>query len=267
MSPNTSKSSAFTLVEVLVVIAIIAILMAILMPALRAARDRGARLHCASNTRTLLVAWFMYAQDHNYRLVNPKVKSEGAIRASNEPLPWVLVPDSSYASLKEKMEAIKKGALFPYVSKSIEVYRCPADQRIRGLLAASYRTYSIIDGAGGGSWPGHVSIQNMTEIKRPAEKYIFVEDYDPRGMNLGSWTMDIAGQAWVDPLALWHGPRTTLGFADLHVELHPWHDNSFIRWCRSGIDQPGSFSFGMRPPEDDRQDLDCMIRYFVRRSP
>jgi prepilin-type N-terminal cleavage/methylation domain-containing protein/prepilin-type processing-associated H-X9-DG protein len=261
------KRHGFTLIELLVVIAIIALLMGILMPALRAARDHGKRMHCASNTRTLSLAWVMYAENFDYRLVNPKVKSEESIKISNEPLPWVLIPEDEHASVEAKTQAIQKGALYPYVGKSVDVYRCPADQRIRNPYQDAFRTYSIMDGAAGGSWPSHVSVKKLTEIERPAEKYIFVEDYDPRGLNMGSWTMDVGGRAWLDPLAIWHNRRSTLGFADGHVDIHPWHDKTFLDWCQSGIDNPGSFSFGHSPPEEDREDLDWMIRYFVRKSP
>ena len=262
------KREGFTLIELLVVIAIIALLMGILMPALRAARDHGKRMHCGSNTRTLSLAWIMYAEEFDYRLVNSKAKTVGEY--SNNPNmdhPWVLVPDKSHATVEEKVDALKKGALFPYTGKTEEVYRCPADQRLRMLNVDAYRTYSLVDGVNGGSWPSHVSIKKLTEINRPAEKYIIVEDYDPRGYNMGSWTMDIGGRAWMDPLAIWHNRRSTLGFADGHVDIHPWHDRTFLDWCQSGIDSPGSFSFGHSPPEDDREDLDWMIKYFIRKSP
>ncbi|MBN2181458.1 MAG: type II secretion system protein [Sedimentisphaerales bacterium] len=262
-----TKKDGFTLIELLVVIAIIAVLMGILMPGLNAAKDHAKRMHCASNIRTLSMAWGMYAEEFDYSLVNPKVKSAESINLSNEPLPWALVPENDYASLEEKTEAIKKGALYPYVGKSVDVYRCPADKRIKNSVQGAFRTYSIIDGAGGGSWPSHVSVKKLTEIVRPAEKYIFVEDYDPRGTNLGSWTMYITERAWMDPLAIWHNRRSTLGFADGHADIHPWHDKTFLEWCQTGIDRPGSFSFEHYPPEDDREDLDWMIQYFVRKSP
>ncbi|MBN2130389.1 MAG: prepilin-type N-terminal cleavage/methylation domain-containing protein, partial [Sedimentisphaerales bacterium] len=242
------KKHGFTLIELLVVISIIAVLMAVLMPSLRAARDHAKRMHCASNVRTLSLAWGMYSEDFDYRLVNPKVDTAESIRISNKPLPWALVPEDEHASVEEKTEALKAGALYPYVGKSVAVYRCPADQRLRNPYIGAFRTYSIMDGAAGGSWPSHVSVKRLTEITRPAEHYIFVEDYDPRGVNMGSWTMFVEEGAWLDPLAIWHNRRSTLGFADGHVEIHPWHDTTFLAWCRSGIDTPGSFVFEHSPP-------------------
>ena len=61
---------AFTLIELLVVIAIIAILMAVLMPALKRAREGGKRAACLSNLKQLTLAWNMYADENDDRLVN-----------------------------------------------------------------------------------------------------------------------------------------------------------------------------------------------------
>jgi len=64
------KRTGFTLMELLVVIAIIAILMAILMPALQRAREQGKRAVCLSNLKQLALAWSVYADENDDKIVN-----------------------------------------------------------------------------------------------------------------------------------------------------------------------------------------------------
>ena len=59
------SKSAFTLVELLVVISIIAMLLAVLLPALGNARGLARRAQCGSDLKQLMLAWFMYADNNN----------------------------------------------------------------------------------------------------------------------------------------------------------------------------------------------------------
>src|SRR4030042_774942 len=120
---------AFTLIELLVVIAIIAILMAVLMPALHRAREGGKRASCLSNLKQLTLAWNMYADENDEKLVN------GATGYSNtnqswgdhrNELAWVNGYDNS--NWDAQMTGIRTGALYP-IMKNEKIYRCPTGRR------------------------------------------------------------------------------------------------------------------------------------------
>ncbi len=59
-----ARKTAFTLVELLVVISIIALLIAILLPSLKKARDQTKKVACASNVRSLTQATLTYAVEN-----------------------------------------------------------------------------------------------------------------------------------------------------------------------------------------------------------
>ena len=67
-----SKVSAFTLVEVLVVIAIIGILVSLLLPAVQAAREAARRSSCRNNLRQIGLATHLFKDTHDH-LPPPKL--------------------------------------------------------------------------------------------------------------------------------------------------------------------------------------------------
>ena len=63
-----SERSAFTLIELLIVISILAVLAALLFPVLGSARESALAVHCLSNLRQLGISLPMYADDNDDQL-------------------------------------------------------------------------------------------------------------------------------------------------------------------------------------------------------
>jgi prepilin-type processing-associated H-X9-DG protein len=76
-------------------------------------------------------------------------------------------------------------------------------------------------------------------LKPPATKHVLVEeDTDVGGSNWGPFT-----DAWWDPIAIRHGLKNCLAFADGHVELHKWLDPRTFKMSEGlnyGVSAPGS---------------------------
>ena len=85
------RRCGFTLIELLVVIAIIAVLMGILMPALRSVRKQAAGSVCLSNQHQLVLAWIMYAQENDDKLVGGH---DGHSSSPSIGYDWVKLPQT-----------------------------------------------------------------------------------------------------------------------------------------------------------------------------
>jgi prepilin-type N-terminal cleavage/methylation domain-containing protein len=258
------RRRAFTLIELLVVIAIIAVLMAILMPSLKRAKEQARSLHCRSNVRTLCMAWFMYKDENDAKIVSGETPGPGGKA-------WVVMPPTAGdATVEAKKEYIKDGLLWPYV-KEIDVYRCPSDRRKNSPYHQNaFRTYSIAGGMAGvpdGQWEIN-PCRNFTDIKQPATKYVFLAECDKRGYNNGSWVLYPKSRQWVDPFAIWHRDDTsTLGYADGHAEMQRWRGKGLIDWNLQSLHTPESFSFYRTPADDEEwEDFEVMLRGYAYRQ-
>jgi prepilin-type N-terminal cleavage/methylation domain-containing protein len=251
------KTRAFTLIELLVVIAIIAVLMAILMPSLRAAKDQAQRLHCISNVKTLVFGWMLYKDDNDDKMVGGMPNRAGDA--------WMLGPTGNDPDhLEQCMEGIRRGKLFEYI-KDEDIYRCPSDDRDIRQGMWTFGSFSVSGALNGEEkeWSNRHLIL-YSEIKKPFETFVFVEEIDPRGWNMGSWvvTKDF-GNSWIDPLAIWHSKnRSTLGFADGSADMHQWINKSTIDAAMRAAWGDQS-AFNVTPPADERDDL----RYMQERYP
>jgi prepilin-type N-terminal cleavage/methylation domain-containing protein len=254
---ETMKAKAFTLIELLVVIAIIAVLMAILLPSLNMAKDQAKRLHCISNVKTLVFGWMLYKDDNDDKMVGGMPNRAGDA--------WMLGPTgTSPDHLEQCMEGIRRGRLFEYI-KSEKIYRCPSDDRDTRQGMWTYGSFSVSGALNGEEkeWSNRHLIL-YSEIKKPFDTLVFVEEIDPRGWNLGSWVVTKDFQnSWIDPVAIWHSKnRSTLGFADGSADMHQWVNQSTIDTAMRAAWGDQSV-FNMSPPADELDDL----RYMQKRYP
>ncbi len=241
-------------IDALVLVLCVTVLVACLGAAGEQGRNRAKEAVCLANAKGLSQAWLQFAEDHDGNLV-------GGHTGAGQ---WV-DRDPAGATLVQKKEAIRRGALFPYVGK-VEMYRCPADPRRQDLRSVTYRTFAIPGGANGEMWAGYTRAKRFSDLANPARQYVFVEEADPRGIQIGSWQMNLGPKTWVDPLAMWHPQRTTLGFADGHAETRKWQNRSLIEWCHRAMYESGQFAFSMTPPADEREDVEYMAAGFPCKS-
>jgi len=202
-----AKQRAFTLIELLVVIAIIAILMAILIPALQRAREQGKRASCLNNLRQLALAWIMYADENEDKIVRANTGLNDA---------WVIWRGRG-ASEQVQIAGLKSGLLYSYCP-DVKLFKCPTG--IRGETV----TYAIPDAMNGyDGIPGTKSLMvyRRAQIKRANERMVFL---DEGRLSPNSWTIWYDQERWWDQITARHGDGTNVAFADGRSEYWKWKD-------------------------------------------
>jgi len=260
-----STRRAFTLIELLVVIAIIAILMAILMPALQRAREQGKRAACENNLKQLSLAWIMYADENDDRLVN------GAAGYSNVDTSWgkhkgeIAWVEKCWADdygtggqmpLASQHAAIQAGSLWPYV-RQLKTYPCPTGVRGEAL------TYAIMFSMNAVAHPEvqgvrGAHVKKRTEITSPAPTYrlVFI---DEGWVTPDAFAVYYSRGVWWDDAPVRHGDGVTVSFADGHVEHKRWRAAETIKYGR--LRERGHAGAGWAPSTSDGwQDLLWMQR-------
>ncbi len=242
-----------TLIELLLVMAIVSTLIAISLPALVSVRNQAQGAVCIQNMKTLSLAWLLYKDDNDDRLVGGM--------AGNTFADWVQSPVGAVGTEAAEREGIRRGALFRYTNNAIEAYRCPADLRRLTTGKVVSRSYSVAGGANGEKWENaYTPVERYSQIVSPSRKYIFVEEADPRETNTGSWVLNPKTKTWVDPLAIWHSRmRSSLGYADSHAETRRWVDSSTIEMSRKQ-------AFLHPVPANEGNDLRFMLSGFPQRQ-
>ena len=236
---TNGRCSAFTLIELLIVIAVIALLLAIFIPALHLAKAKARQVACLSNLRRLQTGAKLYSMDYDgYLLPNRHVYNIGTGEPSvgwDDSMTWC----AGLAPHDTNTENIERGLLFPY-NRSTKIYRCPADmsrvKTLEGQLLSMRRTrsYNLSQSINGYPYDNRKfyppSFTKVHEINDPSPAccLFFVGVHEdsileshfgipPRGP-----TYRRKRPQWWDLPAGRHSQGGCFSFADGHVERWPW---------------------------------------------
>jgi len=216
---------------------VILVCVGLLLINIAAIGERAKRSVCLSNLKQLTLAWIMYADNNDDKLVNGDTEEYGAFANQTgayapggyhyRERPWVL-RDWQSSTVPPKKKSIEQGALFPYC-KDVRLYKCP----ITG--PNDLRGYSIVDAMNCKGWDSkRVMLKKRSQIDRPGERFVFVDDGGTAGATMGGWTCYVKEDEWWDPPPIRHNLGTNFSFADGHSEYWQWKDPRTVAFGKTG---------------------------------
>ena len=221
---------AFTLIELLVVVAVIGILAGLLLPAIGKAKGRAHTTGCVNNLRQLAIAWSLYADDNDDRLVNNHGRGETITYRNtwaNNVMDWATSDDNIDPRF------VTDALLGIYVGRSASVFKCPSDrsQAANGERIRSMAMNCMVGDPGeltNKFNPDYLQYFTSASISDPSQIFVFLDEH-PDTINDGFFMNPLDSYTWGNRPASFHNGAGNFSFADGHVETHRWQAGSTFR--------------------------------------
>lgn len=265
------SSRGFSLLELLVVVALIGIIAALLIPALLKGKTTGSAVRCLQQKQQLGIAFQMYVQDNDDRIV-PNMIGVNGNQLSSAGFPdtspryswsggWLdysqspLNTNTSILVTHNPARGMYGGMLGNYI-RDARIFRCPEDRSTVTLIgkkllrARSVSMNYLVDGSSAvrarysvdqsaAINAGYSVYRRMSDFRSisPSQAWTFIDEHAD-SINDGVFLVDMANRSEVtDWVGAYHRNGTGLAFGDGHAEMHVWKTKA-KNFGDAGIIQP-----------------------------